>query len=547
MNENIRVLLLTSMSERGVNMTPPIGLHRLRFYLAQRGISCDVVDFAIEDSDKSLLDVKRGLYHIIGIQVTHFQIITDLELLWLYKDASRQCRHNVLMIAGGQEATMNHKQWLEVGIDLIGLGFAEKVMYEIASIMATHITDAGPKAPIDVGQLFGELNGVAFLDNHGQAVYRPAQHMDEDEFRQLNYNQVKKMDIPHLEYWELVRAQRADLFVTGERRYTYETVRLYTSSHCPRRCGFCSSQNFFPISLGQKSPILMLTASEVFDLIIYHIETYGAKAFLFTDDDFAVGNRSGLERFKNLCNIIIAGKKSGQIPAELRFIFQARIADFLIRTNDTKKQHEINFELLDLISTAGFRNVGLGVETFSENLLFAPSINKRVTSKACHDVINAMLKRKMVPQIYIIIGIPESSCEELVDSMDAAIDYMDKGCDVGMVTQLRAYPGSPLVQNPEYKIAYKSWQHPDTGKIHKFMDYFIPGDPVMKVVAANIKEEALVELEKAVSDNNLDDTTIWPKSLIGVTAFMAAARLLNRMDVYNRYESYLDRSISMTN
>jgi radical SAM superfamily enzyme YgiQ (UPF0313 family) len=543
MNENIRILLLTSMSEKGVNITPPIGLHRLRFYLAQRGISCDVVDFAIEDTDSSLLDVANGVYHIIGMQVTHFQILGDLELFWLYKSAAKKCGHNVLMMAGGQEATMNHQQWLEVGVDLIGLGFAEKVMYEIASRMAIHVNGADSSPTLDIPRLFGDLDGVAFLKSDGQPVYRAAQLMDEDEFRHLNYSQVKEMDIPHIKYWDLVRAQRADLFVAGERRYTYETVRLYTSSHCPRRCGFCSSQNFFPISLGQKSPILMLSAQEVFDLIIYHIDTFGAKAYLFTDDDFAVGNRSGLERFKSLAHMIIAAKKSGQIPYDLRFIFQARIADFLIRVNDSDKKHEINTELLDLISSAGFRNVGLGVETFSDNLLFAPSINKRVTSQACHDVVNAMIERKMVPQIYIIIGIPESSCEELVDSMDAAIDYMDKGCDVGMVTQLRAYPGSPLVQNHEYKIAYKNWQHPETGQTHKFMDFFIPNDPVMHVVATNIKQEAVIELDKAVSDNNLADKTIWPKSLVGVTAFMAAARLLKRDDVYARYKVYLDRSI----
>ncbi|MBF0445861.1 MAG: hypothetical protein HQL68_09730, partial [Magnetococcales bacterium] len=503
MNKNIRILLLTSMSEKGVNITPPIGLHRLRFYLAQRGISCDVVDFAIEDTDSSLLDVANGVYHIIGIQVTHFQILGDLELLWLYKSAAKKCGHNVLMMAGGQEATMNHQQWLQIGVDLIGLGFAEKVMYDIASRMALHINDADSCHTLDVPSLFGDLDGVAFLNGDGEPVYRAALQLDEDEFRQLNYHQVKKMDIPHIKYWDLVRAQRADLFVSGERRYTYETVRLYTSSHCPRRCGFCSSQNFFPISLGQKSPILMLSAQEVFDLIIYHIDTFGAKAFLFTDDDFAVGNRLGLERFKSLCLMIIDAKNIGRISSDLRFIFQARIADFLIRVNEDDNKHKINSELLDLISRAGFRNVGLGIETFSDNLLFAPSINKRVTSQACHDVVNAMIARKMVPQIYIIIGIPESSCDELVESMDAAIDYMDKGCDVGMVTQLRAYPGSPLVQNRDYKIAYKDWRHPETGQIHKFMDFFIPNDPVMHVVAANIKQEAIIELEKAVSDNNL--------------------------------------------
>ena len=33
--------------------------------------------------------------------------------------------HPVLFVAGGQEAAMNSRQWLDLGIDLIFLGFAE--------------------------------------------------------------------------------------------------------------------------------------------------------------------------------------------------------------------------------------------------------------------------------------------------------------------------------------------------------------------------------------------------------------------------------------
>jgi radical SAM superfamily enzyme YgiQ (UPF0313 family) len=523
-----------------------MGLHRLRFYLEERGIACDVVDFAIEEPERSLAKVSKGVYNIIGMQVTHFQILGDLDLLWLYKDAAAKCEQPVLMISGGQEATMNYQQWLEVGVDLIGLGFAEKVLYQIASRMSEHLDVAASVAPLNIPSLFGDLDGVAFIDDDGKPVYRPALPMDEAEFRDLNYTQVKKMDMPHLEYWDMVRSERADLFVSGERRYTYETVRLYTSSHCPRRCGFCSSQNFFPISLGQKSPILMLSAQEVFDLIIYHIDSFGAKAFLFNDDDFLIGNKWGLERVKNLCHMILEAKKNGEMPEGIRFIFQARIDDFMLKVSNPDKNYRVNTELLDLLSTAGFNNMGLGVETFSDKLLFAPSINKRVSAAACHEVVNALLERNMVPQVYIIIGIPESSTDDLVDSMDDAIEYMDKGCDVGMVTQLRAYPGSPLVQNQDYQIAFKEWKHPQTGQTHEFMDFFIPTDPVMQVVAENIKQEALRELEKVVSDNKWSDTTIYPKSLIGVTAFMAAARLLGRMDVYKRYKAYLDRSISDT-
>jgi len=259
-----------------------------------------------------------------------------------------------------------------------------------------------------------------------------------------------------------------------------------------------------------------------------------------------VGSKWGLERLEKLCKMIIAAKADGRIENSARFICQARVADFMIRVNDPARNYRINTPLLDLMHQAGFNNIGLGVETFSERLLFAPSINKRVSAHACHDVIHALLEREMAPQIYVIIGIPESTGEDLIQTMDAAIAYMDKGCDVGVVPQLRAYPGSPLMSDPDYQISFKSWTHPDSGQTFRIADLFIPTDPAMRIVAENIKQEALKELEAVVHEQGWDDTTIWPKPLIGVTAFLAAARLLERHDVYERYRAFVEKTIAET-
>ena len=75
---------------------------------------------------------------------------------------------------------------------------------------------------------------------------------------------------------------------------------------------------------------------------------------------------------------------------------------------------------------ASFLSIGLGVETFSDRLLKCPSINKKgLTSADSLKVIDAMLSTKIVPQINIIIGIPESTPDELADTLTVLNVFLD--------------------------------------------------------------------------------------------------------------------------
>ena len=88
----------------------------------------------------------------------------------------------------------------------------------------------------------------------------------EEEFVQLNYHEIKDLYIPYKDYWDYTRNEGAtslnlkkdeekvkvveadphnDLPVDKDtQKFFVETIRLYTSSHCPWKCGFCSSHSF---------------------------------------------------------------------------------------------------------------------------------------------------------------------------------------------------------------------------------------------------------------------------------------------------------------
>ena len=289
---------------------------------------------------------------------------------------------------------------------------------------------------------------------------------------------------------------------------------------------------------------MMLSAQEVHDLVVNHIRKYKARAFLFSDDDFPIGNKWGLERLSQLAQLLIESKDNGQIPKETKFFCQNRIADYLVYDPQTKEK-SVNTQLLDKVKKAGFHNLGFGVETFSEKLLKAPSINKMgVTVKDCLKVLDAVLERDIVPQIFLILGIPESTTDDLIQTMDTALEYIKKGCDMAVTPYMRAFPGSPMSQKEGYEVCYEKWTHPNTGETVLIADKFIPSDPKIAEVAENIEIVAQEEMER-IKNREGWDKSILPKSLVGMSRFIAVAKILERDELYEKYNEYVYSSVDI--
>ena len=345
----MKILLITSHTVIGFNNAPPIGLYRIRHQLQKCGFECDVLDLSLSDPDYWIKCAASGMYKIIGFSVSHFYMQEDIRLIEKFKTAVGS--HPCLFLAGGQEVTFNYEQWLDCGIDGVVLGYGEEPMLQIAqSIFKNNC--------VNVNSIF-DISGTAYR-NSGKTIVNTTTLMSQELFNYYNYNQVFELDIPFEDYWDQARKDiKAHKFLKSN--FIPETVRLYTSSHCPNNCGFCHSHNFLSVSEGRKSRIFMLDAQKIFDLVLYYIKSKGAKGFLFSDDEFLMNRQRAI----NFCNRVIDGKKTGLISQEIEFNCQARVMDFLLK-ND-KKKPDIDFILL--LKEAGFHSISLGVETFSDRLL----------------------------------------------------------------------------------------------------------------------------------------------------------------------------------
>ena len=103
------------------------------------------------------------------------------------------------------------------------------------------------------------------------------------------------------------------------------------------------------------------------------------------------------------------------------FNCQAKIGDFIIK----KPSRMLHDALIVKLKEAGFYHFGTGVETFSDKLLHSQSINKRAISEADqHMVIRGLLKHGFSPSVNLILFVPESTIEDIFNTMKIATEYM---------------------------------------------------------------------------------------------------------------------------
>ena len=389
-----RVLLITASTGLGFNYAPHFGMYQILNYLKHNNISCDMYDRDLELFKKAKIyendvieSLKKGEYDVVGISVAQDRVlgeqkmIADLELIWRMRAAAEVSGKIPMFVSGGQAAQLNYKQWLDLGIDLIVNGYGEKTFYDICK-RYFNIPKKLRKAS-ELIKVIEEVGGVSYKDEKNIYRYIPAATVDEKLFKELFLEFPQKYEMPHKIFWDVIREANANKDL-GASEFIVENVRLYTTSHCPRRCGFCNSGQFLleasapeddlmidkkgmRFSSG-KQKLVQLNAKELMELIMFNVKKYGAKSVLFSDDDFAL--KSKHNRVKEFCKLVVEYKQKGLMDKNFRFNCQTHVTDWL--TN----HKEVNKELIEAVAKAGFESISVGVETFTDRVIGLSSINK---------------------------------------------------------------------------------------------------------------------------------------------------------------------------
>lgn len=492
----IKILLISPYKNEplrvGQYLAPPIGIYRIKSYLKKK-IACDVDVYDPNlDSIEGLENlVAKKRYDIIGFSVLHPTLKNDMLLM----DKLRLLSPGPLFVAGGQGAAFNHALLLKKPhIDLIIRGFGELPMLEISKRLSSKGS---------LIERFGDIPGLIFLYDKKLFFTKSPLKCSNDDFKEISMSFDFK-DVLFEKYWEYMEQvyQEKDLFMM-KNDGMLRTIRLMTSSHCPKGCSICSSTNFLNFEGKPVSP-LMLDYEEILILIEKALEFHPqTTSIYFCDDDFIQDKK----RVIGLCNKIQFSEKLKKI----NFSCLTRV-------------DRLDDELLLSLKSANFKFIILGVESFSSKIIhdMNKSYKEQDYRKIAKQNISKMLDIGICPLMNLILFYPTSSIEDIKQTIEHSINLVEIGARLTVYSYVEAYSGSKIVDEMKGNVKYV----PENinGETYEFPLIIEPEQKEVRVLAAKALELRKELLEFYKNKYRYGETV--PHPLFGLSLFISVYKIL---------------------
>ena len=120
LNNKMKVILYAGFKDNAVfysNVSPPLGLFRLRNYLERRGIDCDVIDLSLTECDfKGTLEkISDGHYDVIGASVDAEKMGRYFSMLLDIRSRVEKSGKKSMIVCGGQGGAHAYKSFIQKG------------------------------------------------------------------------------------------------------------------------------------------------------------------------------------------------------------------------------------------------------------------------------------------------------------------------------------------------------------------------------------------------------------------------------------------------
>jgi radical SAM superfamily enzyme YgiQ (UPF0313 family) len=416
------VLLIGPYDPKGGEYTflaPPLGVWRLAGVLRQAGITVDVFDpNCCDQSPEAALEIilRERAWDIIGVSTTGMTLPHDLALAHL----ARRVRGNAHIVAGGMEATFKPESVLTLGpFDCVVLGEGEQPLLEMVERLR-------------LGYALSDIPGTTFPIRDGGLRRLPQPALGREALRDAIFATPYEQ-MPYQQYW--TRLEHAygvgRLPVKAEREARLaeiRSVRLITLNYCPMGCTFCSSTNFLHAAQGgHTARIARLDEHECLTMIKRIVAAHpGVQTVIFQDDIFTFTQD---KRLLALCAEIVSAKAAGELPVSLQFISTNRI-------------DAMTTERLAAMRAAGFRVLGFGIESFAPSVL--KEFNKAQIVPFITPMLDAALALGITPFLDMILTSPRSELNDLALNLRSALQWIERGCEVGIYPYVIPFSGAPL-------------------------------------------------------------------------------------------------------
>lgn len=440
----------------GQYAAPPLGVHRMAGYIRQMtDVEVEVIDPALTGARGFVRRLQSLRPSIVGFSTLAPTLEDDLRLTAL----ARRYAPRALAVMGGQGVAGLESLLVEkAGLDIVVRGFGEEPLLAMIELLKL-----GDRAALLADPRLRDIPNLTIRQPDQSSILTKPAMASAELFRAAN-QAIDFTKIPYSEYWEVnQRRYPAGHVQLMRNEGLLNTIRLITQSHCPLGCNYCSSTRFLDVVDGRRQTVLMQEPEEILATMELALAAHpGTTSFYLNDDDFVLVRRRALD----FAQLVI--DRFG--PGRLSFICMTRV-------------DHVDEEMAQLLARAGFRLIFLGVETFSEGTLLAMEKHLRsqgnYTSLARRAVLT-LLEAGIVPQIGLIPFYPAVREEELLVTIENAVDLVAHGARLSIFPVTDAYPGASLFKS-NHRVTYKDIRVGD----HKLRlpVHFLPDDPAMEELA----------------------------------------------------------------
>lgn len=427
---------------------PSLGIYRIKFALSEMGVNCSIFDPNLaEDSHQELRSlIGASKFDMVGFSSNHYTLPHDLSLMHLVYNLKK----DMFLVGGGVECTTNYETVLQYAPPgfIIVRGEGEITLQEFC------------KQPVKE-----KVPGLIWMEN-GNLCFSPSRpNLSKDEF--IHFTRIMDWKkVPFEDYWRFLGSIDYD---TNEdpklAEKNIKTARLVLSNHCPRNCNFCSSTNFLRIASGENPKVHKILSEEALDVVIDICNAHSElKTIFFHDDDFLANKRWT----KSFCELAIGAKESGILPNDLCFIAQGSVRNVPY--------------LSPYLADLGFKLVGLGVESFSMDVL--REFNKVQSEAEINNAITSLLDVDVIPYLNLILSSPDSTVDDLRLTVNESIKYLKMGASIATSLYTLAFPGAKIISETQKEglITYQSHNIEGTPHCIQLSDKILPRDPTLREV-----------------------------------------------------------------
>ena len=387
----MRLLILFPETEHSVQIVkfPPYGIACIAAYLKENNpyISLEVKGCRNKDVLSLMETLEFSKYDIIAIG------FTTPNSAWVYEKTKliKQAYSDLICLHGGIHPTIDPFSSLESGADIVVRGEGEETLSELLEMVHLHRKD--------YFQYLDNIQGIHFL-RAGQMISTPQRPLIKD---------LDKIPLPDWTIFNLDIYNGKDF-----------TLPLMGARGCNFSCNFCCSPIIWRQHIRYRSPEIVVNEMQ------YNIDNFKFFKYRFLDDDFLANPKFA----RDVCQLIL------ERDLNIEFVIFAR-CDSVNRNKD----------ILELMSKAGLREVEIGVENASSEVL--TNMNKKITFDDTELAVS-LLKKYNIKIFYLLIfAYPGETLESICITNQYINRLKDTNNELIYGQYLVPYPGTKLAETCE--------------------------------------------------------------------------------------------------